>query len=673
MLLNAAGAFAQGGTTGPLTWQLTGTHPNYTLTISGVGAMPDYEKYQGMPWYAWKNYITTVVIGNGVTTIGGAAFYSCTALASITIPNSVTTIGDWAFYSCTALASITIPSSVTTIGDEAFSGCTALESITLSNGVTTIGDRAFGWCTALESVTIPNSVTTIGNYAFSDCHALASVTIPNNVTTIGDYAFYYCYALESVTIPNSVTTIGDGAFAGCIALESIIVESGNPNYSSTDGILFNQDKTVLVCYPAGKKWNSYVIPNSVTTIGYGAFAGCTTLASVTIPNSVTTIGDEAFVYCTALKSITIPNSVTTIGDGAFSGCTALASITFSTPSSVTTIGNDAFFLCALKSITIPNSVTTIGKHAFNSCYALESVTIPNSVTTIGDGAFNCCFALESITIPNGVTTIGDGAFAYCTALESVTIPNSVTTIGNGAFWSCTALASITNLNPVPVEIQPDVFENIDKSACTLNVPTNAISAYQKAEVWQEFNIVVGGFLVNPKANNSEYGYTTGDGLYEANATATVTATAYDGYKFVNWTKYDVVVSTANSYSFVVTEDVELVANFEKDVGIVETQCIASLQVYPNPTTGLLTICDNRISEIGQSEIVIYDVLGRTVGATLAVAPNGTHQSPIAHRPSHIETCTSQIEIDISHLPQGVYGVRVISEGRVVGNGKVVKM
>ena len=466
--------------------------------------------------------LTSITIPDSVTSIGDYAFSGCTSLTAIdveignsnytsvngvlfnkdktelicypagktdksyNIPNSVTRIDNGAFSGCASLASVTIPDSVTSIGDRAFYWCTSLTSITIPNGVTSIGESAFDGCASLASVTIPDSVTSIGESAFEDCSSLTSITIPNGVTSIGESAFDGCTNLTSITIPNSVTSIGESAFEDCSSLTAVDVATDNEYYTSVNGVLFNKDKTELICYPIGKSDKSYTIPNSATSISTGAFRGCTSLASIMIPDSVTEIGSDAFNGCTSLTSITIPDSVTSIGDWAFNGtalldkqtapvkyadswvvdcdsdvktvmikngtkgianrafsyCDSLTSITI--PDSVTSIGEGAFSYCdSLTSITIPDSVTSIGEGAFNGCTSLTSITIPNGVTSIGGWAFSGCTSLTSITIPNGVTSIGDWAFSGCISLTSITIPDSVTSIGDWAFSGCTSLTNIT--------------------------------------------------------------------------------------------------------------------------------------------------------------------------------------------------------------------------------------
>ncbi|MDE8717746.1 fibronectin type III domain-containing protein [[Eubacterium] siraeum] len=393
--------------------------------------------------YAFSGHssFTNVTIPNGVTNIGIGAFHNCRKLISISIPNCVTSIGDYAFSSCYGLTRITIPESVKIIGEfvfndcrnltniripdsvtsickGAFSACESLTSITIPDSVTSIGNGVFYGCTSLASITIPNSVTQILEDTFRDCTNLTSVTLPESLTYMGS-AFEGCTSLTSITIPNSVTYVDVSAFAGCTSLTEIKVAVENPNYVSVNGVLYNKSRTVLTCYPAGKKDKSYKIINSATRIDNRAFYRCTSLTSITIPDSVTEIGESAFGGCTSLTSITIPDSVMSIA-------------------------RFTFWRCAnLKSIKIPNGVTNIGESAFEGCTSLTSVTIPNSVTDIDDSAFRCCTSLTSITIPDSVTEIGWSAFSGCTSLTSITIPDSVTEIEESAFYGCSSLTSIT--------------------------------------------------------------------------------------------------------------------------------------------------------------------------------------------------------------------------------------
>ncbi len=230
-------------------------------------------------------------------------------------------------------------------------------------------------------------------------------------------------------VTYSVTSIGSGAFYGCSSLTSVTIPSSVTTIGST-------------AFQGCSGLTSVTIPSSVTSIGSSAFNGCSGLTSITIPSSVTSIGNAAFDGCSGLTSITIPNSVTSIDGSAFHGCSGLTSITI--PSSVTSIGNAVFMGCsALTSITIPSSVTSIGSYAFSGCGGLTSIIIPDGVTSINYGTFWNCSGLTSLTIGSGVTSIGVSAFEACSSLTSVTIPSSVTSIDEYAFVGCSGLTSLT--------------------------------------------------------------------------------------------------------------------------------------------------------------------------------------------------------------------------------------
>lgn len=293
VLFSTAHLRAAGFTVDGIAYYITSSSSPYTVEVNSKS--PKYTGDVIIPEYVTYNSITY-----SVTTIGPGAFYECDGLTSVTIPNSVTSIWSYAFYGCTGLILVSIPNSVTYIEGTVFENCTGLTSIT-----------------------IPNSITSIGNYTFSGCSGLTSVTIPTSVASIGECAFWGCTGLTSLTIPYSVTVIGERAFNGCGGL--INVDSANPNYSSLDGVLFNKTQTALIQCPISKI-GSYIIPNSVTSIGNGAFRNCANLTSVSIPNSLTSIEYGAFYGCSGLTSVTIPNLVSSIGGAAFSGCSGLTSI-----------------------------------------------------------------------------------------------------------------------------------------------------------------------------------------------------------------------------------------------------------------------------------------------------------------------------------------------------------
>ena len=275
-------------------------------------------------------------------------------------------------------------------------------------------------------------------------------------------------SVTNVVIPKQiqgvrVSSIGYDAFRGCTSLKSIDI----PN-----SVTSIRRRAFFDC----RSLNSINIPDSVTLIESGAFRFCRSLSSINLSNSVTVIRDETFWYCTSLSSIDIPNSVTRIASQAFRDCTSLRTINI--PNSVTSIGNYAFCGCtSLNSINIPNSVTSIGDYVFDNCTSLNSINIPNSVTSIGDHAFANCTSLSSINIPDSVTSIA-GAFYHCTSLSSINIPNSVISIGRWAFGYCTSLSSI-NIPDSVTSIESDAFSNCT-SLNSINIPNSVTSIGQYA-------------------------------------------------------------------------------------------------------------------------------------------------------------------------------------------------
>ena len=427
--------------------------------------------------------LTSVTIPDSVTSISESAFEDCKSLTSATIPYSVTSIGDYAYHGCYftsenfvnnsnvelddsskptivdtdaggfcikdnvlvnmrpayAIGEVTIPNSVIIFGYSAFDSCESLISVTIPDSVTCIDDRTFSSCTSLTSIEVSGNnknYSSIDGVLFNKNKSRlitypagktdSKYVMPNSVISIDDDAFDSCINLKSVTIPNSVTSIDSGAFSNCISLTSIEVSGNNKNYSSTDGVLFNKDKSELITYPAGKTDSEYAIPNSVTSIGNYAFACSTNLTSVSIPNSVTSIGYDTFEDCTSLTSVTIPDSVTSIGWDTFENCTSLASV------------------------TIPNSVTSIDEHAFyNTAYYNDESNWDNGVLYISDCLIDTNYNFDSTTdyiIKDGTRIIANSAFSKWDNLISVTIPNSVTSIGDSAFYNTAYYNDESNWN-----------------------------------------------------------------------------------------------------------------------------------------------------------------------------------------------------------------------------------
>jgi len=436
--------------------------------------------------------ITDLVIPNSATAINGFAFIGCSGLKSVTLHNSVNSIGESAFMGCSGIKSIAIPNSVTNIGYWAFKDCTGLTNVTIGNALAGIAGNVFSGCSELSSIRvaddnpvydsrencnaiietesntlmvgcqgtiIPRSVTSIAPEAFEGRGNLTSIFIPKTVTSIGIETYLdYSYNQETHSTDTVYRYYYYNPFAACNALASIIVEEGNPVYDSRDNcnaiIETATNKLVVGC-------KNTIIPNTVTTIGGGAFNSCTELTEINIPNSVIAIGDRDDFY------------------GAFGGCTGLTKVTFG------------------------NSVTTIGDAAFMSCTGLTNIDLPSSLTTIGWGAFAGCTGLTSVTIPNSVNFEFSNdchdyqQFYRCIGLTSVTIGSGITDMGI-TFLECPNITSVTCLATTPpachtfqmyVNGERIIVVDFDSEVvnqATLYVPAASLEAYQTAAVWRGF-------------------------------------------------------------------------------------------------------------------------------------------------------------------------------------------
>jgi uncharacterized protein YjdB len=496
-----------GGTTGTLTWSLS----NGTLTISGSGAMPDYDfdyvSFSSIPWETYRDKITTVTIQNGVTSIGNYAFGN-SSITSITIPNSVTSIGSYAFVNCARFTSVTIPSSVTSIESDAFTNC----------GIT--------------SITILYGLTHIRNNTFPECHSLTSLTLPNSVTYIGDAAFYGCNSLASVNIPNSVTTIGDEAFRGCTSLRNVVVLRTTPPSIASNTFVDVPFSSATLTVPSGSK-SAYQNAEGWKDFGTIIEAGGSSTVPVTSVSLNQTslnkqVGDPAVTLTTTVnptnasnKSVnwsTSNSSVATVDNGVVNfvgagsaeitvttqdgGKTATCNVTVTgtTPANVPVtsvslnqtslnkqVGDPAVTLTATinptnasnKNVswsTSNSSVATVNNGVVNFVGAGSAeitvttqdggktatcnVTVTASSSNIGGTTGPLTWSLEGGTLtisgtgsmPNYVMYISLQItypwFDYRDNITTVYIQDGVGNIGNFAFYGCNSLTSINIPNSV---------------------------------------------------------------------------------------------------------------------------------------------------------------------------------------------------------------------------------
>jgi len=567
--------------------------------------------------------ITSVTIPVSVMTIGNAAFLNCGSLSSITIEDSETPLtmpGSWyerpfwnpastiyigrnltltggednpLLYEAT---SVEFGPKVTTINPALFYTNTKLESITIGSGVTTIGDNAFYSCGGAEEVsetvvTMGSNVTSIGINAFRDCPKLKSIALPSTLTTIGNEAFRNT-GLTSISIPASVMTIGNAAFQNCGSLSSITIKDSetpltmpgswyerpfwNPAttiYIGRNLTLTDEDNPLL--YEA----TSVEFGPKVTTINPSLFYTNTNLESITIGSGVITIGESAFYQCGIYWDeennqgveelvVTMGSNVTSIGKNAFRECSKLKTIAL--PSTLTTIGNEAFRNSGLTSITIPASVMTIGEVAFGGCNSMTSVTIEDSETplTMTGGWYERPFwnPATSIYLGRNVTLTEEVNPIFVSA-TSVEFGPKVTEISAPISG---LLTSVKAPWLTPITIAEGIFNETELENATLWVPGGTMDAYEAANNWKEFvNKDFASFVVSITASAhgtlavadiSSTNNETETTLIDRETDAVFTVTPATGYELTTF--------TVNSEAKTPTEGQYTVSNLLADQAVV---------------------------------------------------------------------------------------------------------
>lgn len=438
--VNAITALAANDSCGAnLTYELTQNTDDpgtYTLTIRGEGAMYDYSS-STVPWNAQKSKITSVVIGNGVTSIGDYAFEDCSALKMLDIPQSVTEIGSKAFLGCSALTSLALPQTVNSIGNTAFQGCSNLETINIPSGVKSIEHDTFHGCEKLKDVTIPACVTLIGNSAFKACKAFKNIEIPEGVTKIGTNAFEDCTQLETVGIPSTATNIRNFAFRNCPKLKSFVFPSGTT-------------QIYPVVLSGCKNLESVTIPEGVTKIWGSAFYGCS-LNSVKLPSTLQTICVQAFYDCDQLSEITIPESVKSIEQSAFESSTELKSVMLA-KGSVPTIAKNAFSKSLGTKTKIYYPDYKAGWFAQNAAKKITGLKTDGVTISAGGKSMDVdiCYLCDVTFDANG-GTLASGAPAktqvYRTEMVTNTKANNLTTVDDPSKPECTFIGWYTSRTP----------------------------------------------------------------------------------------------------------------------------------------------------------------------------------------------------------------------------------
>ena len=351
-------------------------------------------------------------------------------------------------------------------------------------GATAIVSHDFNEGTGEGTVVYEGTVTELGSNALMFQSALTSIVIPEGVTTIGFQAFQYCWNMTTIKLPKSLKVIGANsglAFNGCSGLANgkFIIDDiawwcsldirgvfSNPIYYAKH--IYSDEETEIT---------NLIVPEGVTSIGHDAFYGCEGITSVSFPSTLETIGDNAFAS-SGLTSVDISAGLTTINYGAFMNCANLSSVTI--PEGVETIGGSAFCKTGLTSLTLPSTIRSMSQ-SFYGCDSLTDLTLKEGITTLG-GSFYSCTALTTVNIPGSIKEVGYSDFSSCTGLTTVTLNEGTEKV---QFNSCTNLETIN----FPSTIKEVAITNNEKlETVTLNEGIQEINSFNYCYALKQINI-----------------------------------------------------------------------------------------------------------------------------------------------------------------------------------------
>ena len=312
-------------------------------------------------WLQGLAYVTHVYLPNTLKEVGAYAFANTNSLCKADLPEGLKSIGECAFVG-TGIQRVNLPVSLETIGEGAFAHLKSLTEVSVP-----AANEHFD---IVDSMLIRNADNTLLQCFMK---GKGQVQVPEVVERIGHLAFGGAKNISSINIPKSVNAVGEDAFASTYALEAISVAEGNAHFASTNGVLFNKDATLLICYPTSKRGNSYAVPATVKELATGAFQECGG------GNAYKHIKDKAEKKKAKLNQVTLPEGLTKIGKWAFtfSGCQV------NIPSTVREIGDSCFFYSEIEEMTIPEGVKRIGDGMFAACYSLSTITLPSTIEYVG--------------------------------------------------------------------------------------------------------------------------------------------------------------------------------------------------------------------------------------------------------------------------------------------------